>query len=75
MFLLPYDVGPNEPYREDTTSSRMRGCSIIGLRVQRHHHLQRVCLQDVVLVAQTDENRLGLSLVCQCYSIHLTSQT
>ncbi|GBO12423.1 hypothetical protein AVEN_219120-1 [Araneus ventricosus] len=34
-----------------------------------------VCLHDVVLVDQTDENRLGLSLVGQCYSIHLTAQT
>ncbi|GBM11856.1 hypothetical protein AVEN_155179-1 [Araneus ventricosus] len=35
--------------------------------------LQSVCLQDVVLVDKTDENRLGLSLVGQCYSIHLTA--
>ncbi|GBM53548.1 hypothetical protein AVEN_254439-1 [Araneus ventricosus] len=35
----------------------------VGLRVERRHHLQSVCLQDVVLVEQTDENRLGLSLV------------
>ncbi|GBO27574.1 hypothetical protein AVEN_100141-1 [Araneus ventricosus] len=31
--------------------------------VERRHHLQSVCLQDVVLVDQTDDNRLGLSLV------------
>ncbi|GBM37607.1 hypothetical protein AVEN_44537-1 [Araneus ventricosus] len=37
--------------------------STLGLRVERRHHLQSVCLQDVVLVDQTDENRLGLSLV------------
>ncbi|GBO10849.1 hypothetical protein AVEN_146744-1 [Araneus ventricosus] len=29
--------------------------SIVGLRVERRHHLQSVCLQDVVLVDQTDE--------------------
>ncbi|GBO29752.1 hypothetical protein AVEN_116260-1 [Araneus ventricosus] len=44
--------------------------STVGLRIERRHHLQSVCLQDVVLVDQTDENRLGLSLVGQCYSIH-----
>ncbi|GBM39600.1 hypothetical protein AVEN_201583-1 [Araneus ventricosus] len=33
--------------------------------VGRHHHLQSVCLQDVVLVEQTDENSFGLSLVGQ----------
>ncbi|GBN95888.1 hypothetical protein AVEN_152135-1 [Araneus ventricosus] len=47
---------------------------IIGFRVERRHHLQSVCLQDVLLADQTDENRLGLSLVSQCYSIHLTAQ-
>ncbi|GBM48470.1 hypothetical protein AVEN_98999-1 [Araneus ventricosus] len=35
----------------------------VGLRVERRHHLKSVCLQDVVLVDQTDENRLELSLV------------
>ncbi|GBN84789.1 hypothetical protein AVEN_182399-1 [Araneus ventricosus] len=49
--------------------------STVGLRVERRHHLQSVCLQDVASVDQTDENRLGLSLVGQCYSIHLTAQT
>ncbi|GBO37390.1 hypothetical protein AVEN_272440-1 [Araneus ventricosus] len=49
--------------------------STLRLRVERRHHLQSVCLQDVVLVNQTDENRLGLSLVGQYYSIHLTAQT
>ncbi|GBM76767.1 hypothetical protein AVEN_271792-1 [Araneus ventricosus] len=49
--------------------------STVGLRVERRHHLRSVCLQDVVLVDKTDENRLGLSPVCQCYSIHLTAQT
>ncbi|GBM35318.1 hypothetical protein AVEN_195825-1 [Araneus ventricosus] len=29
--------------------------SKVGLRVERHHHLQSVCLQDAVLVDQTDE--------------------
>ncbi|GBL78500.1 hypothetical protein AVEN_42982-1 [Araneus ventricosus] len=47
----------------------------VGLRVERRRHLQSVCLQDVVLVDQTDENCLGLTLVGQCYSIHLTTQT
>ncbi|GBM49256.1 hypothetical protein AVEN_71003-1 [Araneus ventricosus] len=37
--------------------------STVGLRVERRPHLQSVCLQDVVLVDQTDENRLGLTLV------------
>ncbi|GBM13481.1 hypothetical protein AVEN_40417-1 [Araneus ventricosus] len=46
--------------------------SRVGLRVERRHHLKSVYLQDVVLVDQTDENSLGLSLVGQCYSIHLT---
>ncbi|GBN88374.1 hypothetical protein AVEN_112599-1, partial [Araneus ventricosus] len=36
-----------------------------GLRVERRHHLQSVCLQDVILVDQTDESRLGLNLVGQ----------
>ncbi|GBO13263.1 hypothetical protein AVEN_249004-1, partial [Araneus ventricosus] len=35
----------------------------------------KVCLEDVVLVDRTDENRLGISLVGQCYNIHLTAQT
>ncbi|GBN69343.1 hypothetical protein AVEN_218287-1 [Araneus ventricosus] len=34
----------------------------VGLRVERRHLKKSVCLQDVVLVDQTDENRLGLSL-------------
>ncbi|GBO38972.1 hypothetical protein AVEN_112732-1 [Araneus ventricosus] len=42
--------------------------STVGLRVERRRHLQSVCRQAVVLVDQTDENRLGLSLVGQCYS-------
>ncbi|GBL92388.1 hypothetical protein AVEN_174684-1 [Araneus ventricosus] len=46
----------------------------IGLRVERRHHLQSVCLQDVVLVLQADENRLGISLEGQCYSIHFTAR-
>ncbi|GBM18579.1 hypothetical protein AVEN_52731-1, partial [Araneus ventricosus] len=49
--------------------------STVGLRVERRHHLQSVCLQDVVIEDQTDESRLGLSLVGQCFSIHLTAQT
>ncbi|GBL83630.1 hypothetical protein AVEN_196451-1 [Araneus ventricosus] len=49
--------------------------STVGLRVERRHRLQSVCLQDFVLVDRTDENRLVLSLVAQCYSIHLTAQT
>ncbi|GBO09548.1 hypothetical protein AVEN_192723-1 [Araneus ventricosus] len=48
--------------------------STVGLCVERRHHLQSVCLQDVVLVDQTDENRLGLSLVGQCYNIRLTNR-
>ncbi|GBO28904.1 hypothetical protein AVEN_235152-1 [Araneus ventricosus] len=36
-------------------------CKVLGLQVQRS--LKSVCLQDVVLVEQTDENGLGLSLV------------
>ncbi|GBM37767.1 hypothetical protein AVEN_25881-1 [Araneus ventricosus] len=36
--------------------------STVGLRVERRHHLQSVCLQDFVLVDQVDEIRLGLSL-------------
>ncbi|GBM89466.1 hypothetical protein AVEN_155990-1 [Araneus ventricosus] len=53
----------------------MRAKGRVGLTVERRHHLQSVCLQDAVLVDQTDENRFGLSLVGQCYSIHLTAQT
>ncbi|GBM20187.1 hypothetical protein AVEN_5704-1 [Araneus ventricosus] len=49
--------------------------STVGLRVECRHSLKSVCLQDVILKDQTDENRLGLSLVGQCYSIHLTAQT
>ncbi|GBL77154.1 hypothetical protein AVEN_12784-1 [Araneus ventricosus] len=37
----------------------------VGLRVERRHHLQSVCLQDVILLDQTDKNRLGLSLAGQ----------
>ncbi|GBL87972.1 hypothetical protein AVEN_192121-1 [Araneus ventricosus] len=29
--------------------------SLIGLRVERRRHLKSVCLQDVILVNQTDE--------------------
>ncbi|GBM36491.1 hypothetical protein AVEN_220349-1, partial [Araneus ventricosus] len=29
--------------------------STVGLRLERRHYLQSVCLQDVVLVDQTDE--------------------
>ncbi|GBN54887.1 hypothetical protein AVEN_19152-1 [Araneus ventricosus] len=47
--------------------------STVGIRVECRHHLQSVCLQDVVLVEQTDENRMGLSLVSQCYSVYLTA--
>ncbi|GBL77081.1 hypothetical protein AVEN_12726-1 [Araneus ventricosus] len=32
-----------------------RNSGNVGLRVERRHHLQSVCLQDVVLVDQTDE--------------------
>ncbi|GBO43572.1 hypothetical protein AVEN_132116-1 [Araneus ventricosus] len=49
--------------------------SILGHRVERRHHLQSVCLQDAVSVDQTDENRLELSLVDQCYRDYLTAQT
>ncbi|GBM28049.1 hypothetical protein AVEN_27438-1 [Araneus ventricosus] len=51
--------------------SRYEGESLIGLRVERRHHLQSACLQDVVLVDQTEENRLELSLV----AVALTNQT
>ncbi|GBL77579.1 hypothetical protein AVEN_150763-1, partial [Araneus ventricosus] len=40
-----------------------------GLHVEHRHHLQSVCLQDVVLVDQTDESRLELNLVDQCYTL------
>ncbi|GBL94727.1 hypothetical protein AVEN_203291-1, partial [Araneus ventricosus] len=30
--------------------------STVGLRVGRRHHLQSACLQDVVLVDQTDDS-------------------
>ncbi|GBN78549.1 hypothetical protein AVEN_261591-1 [Araneus ventricosus] len=33
--------------------------STVGLHVERRHHLQSVCLQDVVLEDQTDKNMLG----------------
>ncbi|GBO04917.1 hypothetical protein AVEN_114697-1 [Araneus ventricosus] len=33
--------------------------SVLGLRVERRHHLQSVYLKDVVFVDRTDENRLG----------------
>ncbi|GBN26662.1 hypothetical protein AVEN_21182-1 [Araneus ventricosus] len=49
--------------------------STVGLRVERRHHLQSVCLQDVVLVDQIDENRLGLSLGCKVDAVALTNQT
>ncbi|GBN36118.1 DnaJ subfamily B member 1 [Araneus ventricosus] len=48
--------------------------STVGHRVERHH-LQSVCLQDVVLVDQTDKNRLGLSLGCKVDAVALTNQT
>ncbi|GBM99070.1 hypothetical protein AVEN_128580-1, partial [Araneus ventricosus] len=47
----------------------------VGLPVERRHHLQSVCLQGVVLVDQTDENRLGLSLGCKLNAVALTDQT
>ncbi|GBN32816.1 hypothetical protein AVEN_107015-1 [Araneus ventricosus] len=47
-------------YSKVECAGRMK---FIGLRVERRHHLQSVCLQDIVLVDQTDENRLVLSLV------------
>ncbi|GBM73329.1 hypothetical protein AVEN_258873-1 [Araneus ventricosus] len=43
--------------------------------VERRHHLQSVCLQDVVLVNQTDENRLGPSMGCKVDAVALTNQT
>ncbi|GBL98386.1 hypothetical protein AVEN_187725-1 [Araneus ventricosus] len=49
--------------------------STVGLHVERRRHLQSVCLQDVVLVDQTDENRLELSLGCQVDAAALTNQT
>ncbi|GBN15281.1 hypothetical protein AVEN_114135-1 [Araneus ventricosus] len=47
------------------------GKSSIGLRVERRHHLQSVDLQDVVLLDQTDENRLGISLLHYCSMTHV----
>ncbi|GBL93615.1 hypothetical protein AVEN_25616-1 [Araneus ventricosus] len=44
----------------------------LGLRVERRHHLQSVCLQDVGLVDQTDEK---LSLGCKVNVVALTNQT
>ncbi|GBN32537.1 hypothetical protein AVEN_113281-1 [Araneus ventricosus] len=41
--------------------------STVGLRVERRHHLQSVCLQDVVLMDQTNESHLVLSLVCKVH--------
>ncbi|GBM02633.1 hypothetical protein AVEN_258938-1 [Araneus ventricosus] len=49
--------------------------SSVGLRVERRHQLQSVCFQDVVLVDQTNENRLGLSLDCKVDAVALTNQT
>ncbi|GBN72838.1 hypothetical protein AVEN_136705-1, partial [Araneus ventricosus] len=49
--------------------------STVGLHVERRHLLQSVCIQDVVLVDQTDENRLGLSLVCKVDAVALTNKT
>ncbi|GBN55262.1 hypothetical protein AVEN_184273-1, partial [Araneus ventricosus] len=46
-----------------------------GVRVECLHHLQSVCLQDVVLVDQTDENRLELSLDCKVDAVSMTNQT
>ncbi|GBN45326.1 hypothetical protein AVEN_156987-1 [Araneus ventricosus] len=45
------------------SDSRVWKRNQIRLRVDRRHHLQSICLQDVVLADQTDENLLGLSLV------------
>ncbi|GBL74376.1 hypothetical protein AVEN_235344-1 [Araneus ventricosus] len=49
--------------------------STVGLRVEHRHHLQSVCFQDVVLVDQTHENRLGISLGCKVDAVALTNQT
>ncbi|GBN16181.1 hypothetical protein AVEN_199208-1 [Araneus ventricosus] len=44
--------------------------STVGLRVERRHHLQSVCLQDVVLVDQT-----GLRLGCKVDAVALANHT
>ncbi|GBN90871.1 hypothetical protein AVEN_270661-1 [Araneus ventricosus] len=49
--------------------------STVGFRVQRRHDLQSVCLQNVVLVDQTDGDSLGLSLGCKVDSVALTNQS
>ncbi|GBM61634.1 hypothetical protein AVEN_122250-1 [Araneus ventricosus] len=46
-----------------------------GFRVELRYHLQSTCLQDVVLMDQTDENRLGISLGCKMDAVALTNQT
>ncbi|GBO00424.1 hypothetical protein AVEN_77217-1 [Araneus ventricosus] len=47
--------------------------STVGLRVERRHHLQSVCLQDVVSLDQADENRLGLSLLHEILWVAVSS--
>ncbi|GBM59720.1 hypothetical protein AVEN_251875-1 [Araneus ventricosus] len=47
----------------------------VELCVERRHHLRSVCLQDVALVDQTDENRLELSLGSKVDDVALTNQT
>ncbi|GBN67074.1 hypothetical protein AVEN_98328-1 [Araneus ventricosus] len=47
----------------------------VGLRVERRHHLQSVCLQYVVLVDQIDENRLGSTLQTKSGARASTLQT
>ncbi|GBM75560.1 hypothetical protein AVEN_88373-1 [Araneus ventricosus] len=49
--------------------------STVGLRAERRHHLQSACLLHVVLVDQTDENRLVLSLGFKVDAVALTNQT
>ncbi|GBM65571.1 hypothetical protein AVEN_126848-1 [Araneus ventricosus] len=57
--LLPRAL---RPWTRDLTSRPPQGkhTFYVGLRVESRHHLQSVCLQDVVSVDQIDENSLGL---------------
>ncbi|GBL75802.1 hypothetical protein AVEN_155085-1 [Araneus ventricosus] len=61
--------------RTSFANEQIEALEKVGLRVERRHHLQSVCLQDVVLVDQTDENRLGLSLSCKVDAVALINQT
>ncbi|GBN09756.1 hypothetical protein AVEN_58656-1 [Araneus ventricosus] len=58
---------------EETTTEALM--LLLGLRVERRHHLQSVCLQEAVLVDKTDENLLGLFLGCNVNAVALTNET